>query len=41
MIENIEKNLKAYYLLFEENKLFFLSEILDSAQENTSFIVVK
>ena len=31
---------KAYYLLFEENKLCFLSEILDSAQENTSFIVV-
>jgi len=35
-----KKFTKAYYLLFEENKLCFLSEILDSAQENTSFIVV-
>jgi hypothetical protein len=35
-----KKFTKAYYLLFEENKLSFLSEILDSAQENTSYIVV-
>ena len=35
-----KKFTKAYYPLFEENKLCFLSEILDSAQENTSFIVV-
>ena len=35
-----KKFTKAYYTLFEENKLCFLSEILDSAQENTSFIVV-
>ena len=35
-----KKFTKAYYLLFEENKLCFLSEIFDSAQENTSYIVV-
>ena len=35
-----KKFTKAYYLLFEENKLSFLSEILDSAQENISYIVV-
>ena len=35
-----KKFTKAYFLLFEENKLCFLSEIFDSAQENTSFIVV-
>ena len=31
---------KAYFYLFEENKLCFLTEILDSAQENTPYIVV-
>ena len=35
-----KKFTKAYYLLFEENKLCFLSEIFDSAQENTTYIVV-
>ena len=35
-----KKFTKAYYLLFEENKLCFLSEIFDSAQENTSYILV-
>ena len=35
-----KKYTKAYYLLFEENKLCFLSEIFDSAQENTTYIVV-
>ena len=35
-----KKFTKAYYYLFEENKLCFLSEILDSAQENTPFIIV-
>ena len=31
---------KAYFYLFEENKLCFLTEILDSAQENTPYIIV-
>ena len=35
-----KKFTKAYYYLFEENKLCFLTEILDSAQENTPFIMV-
>ena len=35
-----KKFTKAYYYLFEENKLCFLTEILDSAQENTPYIVV-
>lgn len=35
-----KKFTKAYYLLFEEDKLCFLSEIFDSAQENTNYIMV-
>ena len=35
-----KKFTKAYNLLFEDNKLCFLSEIFDSAQENTSYIIV-
>ena len=35
-----KKFTKAYFYLFEENKLCFLTEILDSAQENTPFIIV-
>ena len=35
-----KKFTKAYYYLFEENHLCFLTEILDSAQENTPFIIV-
>ena len=35
-----KKFTKAYFYLFEENKLCFLTEILDSAQENTPYIIV-